>query len=52
MFELVNLDFYIHWWWAVRALARLNTSSYSKDNRMGQWGIRFKLQMLCPQDDE
>ena len=28
MFELVNLDFYIHWWWAVWALGRLNTSSY------------------------
>ena len=24
---------------------------FTKDNRMGQWGIRFKLQMLCPQEN-
>ena len=34
MFELVNLDFYNHWWWAVWALARLNTSSYRNMERV------------------
>ena len=37
MFELVNLDFYIHWWWAVWALARLNTSSYREYGTCVLW---------------